>query len=67
MFRPIRRKKKEISTEAAKQLLHAERRGVLAVCGDDGYPYAIPINFYYRKRRGKFTSTVRVQDIRWMH
>lgn len=41
MFRPIRRKKKEISTEAAKQLLHAERRGVLAVCGDDGYPYAM--------------------------
>lgn len=25
MFRPMRRKKKEISTEAAKQLLHRER------------------------------------------
>lgn len=53
MFRPIRRKKKEISTEAAKQLLHTERRGVLAVCGDDGYPYAIPINFYYKEKTGK--------------
>ena len=53
MFRPIRRKKKEISTEAAKQLLHTERRGVLAVCGDEGYPYAIPINFYYKEETGK--------------
>ena len=34
MFRPMRRKKKEISTEAAKQLLLRERRGVFAVNGD---------------------------------
>ena len=47
MFRAIRRKKNEISTEAAKQLLHNARRGVLAVNGDDGYPYAIPINYFY--------------------
>ena len=53
MFRPIRRKKKEISTGAAKQLLHAERRGVLAVCGDDGYPYAIPLNYFYDRENRK--------------
>ena len=47
MFRPVRKKKNEISTEAAKQLLHSERRGVFAVNGDDGYPYAIPVNFFY--------------------
>ena len=47
MFRPARRKKKEISMEAVKQLLHTERRGVFAVNGDDGYPYAIPVNFFY--------------------
>ena len=47
MFRPMRKKKKEISAEAAKQLLHTERRGVFAVNGDDGYPYAIPVNFFY--------------------
>ena len=47
MFRPVRRKKKEISMEAVKQLLHTERRGVFAVNGDDGYPYAIPVNFFY--------------------
>lgn len=43
MFRPMRRKKNEISQEAAKQLLQQERRGVFAVNGDDGYPYAITI------------------------
>ena len=47
MFRPIKKKKNEISTEAAKELLRTSRRGILAVNGDDGYPYAIPINYFY--------------------
>ena len=47
MFRPVRKKKNESSAEAAKQLLHTERRGVFAVNGDDGYPYAVPINYLY--------------------
>lgn len=47
MFRPIRRKKKEISSDDAKRLLSSERRGVLAVEGEDGYPYAIPVNYLY--------------------
>lgn len=53
MFRPIRRKTKEISIEAAKQLLTDARRGVLAVNGDDGYPYAMPINFIYDEEAQK--------------
>ena len=53
MFRPIRRKKKEISTDEAKKLLTEARRGVLAVNGDDGYPYAIPINYYYDEENQK--------------
>lgn len=47
MFRPIRKKKNQISDEAAKELLRTSRHGVFAVNGDDGYPYAIPINFLY--------------------
>lgn len=47
MFRPIRKKKNEMTEEEAKELLRASRRGVLAVNGDDGYPYAIPINYFY--------------------
>lgn len=47
MFREIRRKNREIDSDSAKQLLQSSRRGVLAVNGDDGYPYAIPINYLY--------------------
>lgn len=47
MFRPIRRKKSEIDTAAAEELLRSARRGVLAVNGDDGYPYAVPVNYFY--------------------
>ena len=47
MFRPVRRKKNEISAEEARGLLRSSRRGILAVNGDDGYPYAIPINYFY--------------------
>ena len=49
MFRPIRKKKNDIGTAAAEQLLLRCRRGVLAVNGMEGYPYAVPINFYFDK------------------
>lgn len=49
MFRRIRKKKNEIDINAAHELLESGRRGIFAVNGDDGYPYAIPINYYYDK------------------
>lgn len=53
MFRPMRRKSRETDTDTAKQLLRTERRGVFAVNGDDGYPYAVPVNFYYDEAADK--------------
>ncbi len=53
MFRPIRRKAKEKSLETAKSLLKNSRIGILAVNGDDGYPYAVPINFLYDEESNK--------------
>lgn len=53
MFRDIRKKKNQISTEAAEQLLREARRGILAVNGREGYPYAIPINYYYDREAQK--------------
>lgn len=50
MFRPVRRKDRIIDQEAAKALLQKERRGILAVHGDDDYPYAIPVNFLYDEK-----------------
>lgn len=53
MFRSNRRKKKEINIEAMKELLKTERRAVLAVNGDDGYPYAVPLNYLYLEEEEK--------------
>ncbi len=47
MFRKIRRTKNEISIEEAKVLLRNNRRAAFSVNGDDGYPYTVPVNFYY--------------------
>lgn len=53
MFRSIRKKKNDIGAEAAEQLLLRCRRGVLALNGMEGYPYAILINFYFDKENRK--------------
>lgn len=53
MFRTIRKKKNELDKNAAESLLQYSRRGILAVNGDDGYPYAIPINYIYDRETQK--------------
>ncbi|WP_277302422.1 pyridoxamine 5'-phosphate oxidase family protein [Veillonella caviae] len=47
MFRPVRRKANEMGSSATEALLKVSRRGVLAMQGENGYPYAIPINYFY--------------------
>ena len=47
MFKPIRKKINEIDRSATELLLISNRRGILAMNGDNGYPYAIPINYFY--------------------
>ncbi len=49
MFREMRRKKQQISAEECEAVLGSAPRGVLAVHGDDGYPYAVPMDFVYRE------------------
>lgn len=53
MFREVRKKKNEIATDEIKALLQSCRRGVLAMNGEEGYPYAVPINFLYDADEGK--------------
>jgi len=53
MFRKMRRFKQEISSQECIRLLKNETRGVLSVIGDDGYPYGVPINFYYDEKNNK--------------
>lgn len=47
MFREMRRFKQQITTEECKKVLKEKKRAAFSVIGDDGYPYTIPINFYY--------------------
>ena len=47
MFRKMRRFKQQLSDADCLAVLQTARRGVLAVHGDDGYPYAVPLNFVF--------------------
>ena len=47
MFREMRRKKQELSRDECIDILTNEPRGVLALLGDDNYPYAIPMSHVY--------------------
>lgn len=47
MFREMRRKKQILTTEEIKEILNKATSGVLALLGDDDYPYAVPLNFVY--------------------
>lgn len=47
MFRKIRKVKNEIGLEKIKEILEKSPRGVLALNGEDDYPYAFPLNFVY--------------------
>ena len=52
MFREVARKKQVLSRTKINEILTAEKRGILSVIGDNGYPYGLPINFYYDEKTG---------------
>ncbi|MCR5545608.1 MAG: pyridoxamine 5'-phosphate oxidase family protein [Lachnospiraceae bacterium] len=52
MFREMRRIKQKISEEECVRVLKEQKRGVLSVLGDDGYPYGMPINQWYCEKDG---------------
>ena len=45
MFREMRRSKQILTREAAEKILREGDFGVLALSGDDGYNYAVPISY----------------------
>lgn len=53
MFRELRRFKQKLTEEECIEVLGSQLRGVLSVMGDDGYPYAFPINHWYSREDGK--------------
>lgn len=47
MFREIRRKNQILTAEECIRILEAASSGVLAVLGDEDYPYAVPLSYVY--------------------
>ena len=47
MLREMRRFRQQLPHEECEQILRDAASGVLAVYGDDGYPYAVPVSHVY--------------------
>jgi nitroimidazol reductase NimA-like FMN-containing flavoprotein (pyridoxamine 5'-phosphate oxidase superfamily) len=56
MFREMRRNKQQLSFEECEEILKKSTAGVLAVSGDDGYPYAVPLSYVYCDNKIYFHS-----------
>ena len=47
MFREMRRGRQALPEEMCEAVLSRGSHGVLALAGDEGYPYAVPISYVY--------------------
>lgn len=47
MFRGMRRKRQELSYEDSVGVLNKGTSGILAVSGEEDYPYAVPLSYVY--------------------
>lgn len=47
MFKAMRRGEKQLTEEEAIDVLLAGEEGILATVGEDGYPYAVPLNYAF--------------------
>ena len=56
MFREMRRKRQALSKEACEQILKDGKTGVLALLGDDDYPYTVPLNYCYETENSIFIA-----------
>lgn len=53
MFRDVVRVRQRLSGAECVEVLKQQVRGVLAVLGDEEYPYAVPANYWYCEEDGK--------------
>ena len=51
MFPEMRRKVQQLPQDEAEEILRAGSSGVLALAGEEGYPYALPISYVYHGGR----------------
>ena len=58
MFREMRRKNCILKTETAEKILREGEFGVLALSGDNGYNYAVPLNYALNDNKIYFHSAI---------
>ena len=63
MFREMRRKKQALSTEETIKVLNKGTAGVLAIAGDEDYPYAVPLSYVYKDKKVYFHCSYNGQKI----
>ena len=57
-FREMRRKLQQLTAEEAVAILQKATSGTLALSGDNGYPYAVPISYVYADGKLYFHSAL---------
>lgn len=57
-FREMRRKRQQLSDEESYAILQKATSGTLALLGDGGYPYAVPISYVYSEGKLYFHSAL---------
>ena len=57
-FRPMRRNRQQLSKDECESILGRCTSGVLALTGDGGYPYAVPLSYVYANGAIIFHSAV---------
>ena len=67
MFRKMRRIRQQLAEEEAKAVLERGTSGVLALSGDDDYPYAVPMSYVYDGTRLIFHSALTGHKIDAIH
>ena len=62
-FRPMRRNRQQLSRKECERILDRCTSGVLALTGDGGYPYAVPLSYVYADGSIIFHSAVQGHKI----
>ena len=57
-FRDMRRKRQQLSESESIGILQKATSGTLALLGDNGYPYAVPISYVYHEGKLYFHSAL---------
>ena len=57
-FRDMRRKRQQLSNEESIAILEKATAGTLALLGDEGHPYAVPISYVYHEGKLFFHSAL---------